>query len=49
VDVPSYKYFEKVRIATGKKRTAKRERNEVEHHGGFELQERRGMWVFTGR
>jgi len=45
----AYVYFEKVRIAQGKKKTPKRERNEIEHPGGFELRDRKGMWVYTGR
>ena len=44
-----YVYFEKVRIAQGKKKTAKRERNEIEHPMGFELRERKGMWVVARR
>ena len=40
-----YVYFEKVRIATGKKKTAKRLRNEKQYHEGMSLEERRGMWV----
>ena len=43
-----YVYFEKVRIAEGKKKTAKRLRNEAEHMNGMPLEDRRRMWVFTG-
>ncbi|CCM00914.1 uncharacterized protein FIBRA_02960 [Fibroporia radiculosa] len=41
----AYVYFEKVRIAEGKKTTAKRQRNEMENPGGFPLQDRKAMWV----
>jgi len=41
----AYKYFEKVRIAEGKKKTPKRIRNEMEHPNGFPLENRRKMWV----
>ncbi|KII93199.1 hypothetical protein PLICRDRAFT_170979 [Plicaturopsis crispa FD-325 SS-3] len=42
----AYIYFEKVRIAEGKKKTAKRSRNEIEHPNGFPLEARRRyMWV----
>ncbi|KAI0361756.1 hypothetical protein OH77DRAFT_459157 [Trametes cingulata] len=41
----AYVYFEKVRIAEGKKKTAKRIRNEQEYPGGLPREERRGMWV----
>ncbi|OSX67677.1 hypothetical protein POSPLADRAFT_1051806 [Postia placenta MAD-698-R-SB12] len=44
----AYVYFEKVRIAEGKKKTAKRERSEAEHREGLPLQDRRGVWVYTG-
>lgn len=45
-----YVYFEKVRILEGKKKTAKRERNEDEIGvRGFPLQDRSKVWVFTGR
>jgi hypothetical protein len=42
-----YAYFEKVRIFEGKKKTAKRERNELEQRQGFSLTDRarRGVWV----
>ena len=43
----SYVYFEKVRIAEGKKKTPKRLRNEEEHRIGMPLEERRGMWVMS--
>ncbi len=43
-------YFEKTRILEGKKKSAKRERNEIETGaGGFPLQDRSKVWVFTGR
>ncbi|KAJ6627128.1 hypothetical protein B0H10DRAFT_420913 [Mycena sp. CBHHK59/15] len=45
----AYVYFEKVRIAEGKKKTAGRQRNESEHPTGFPLENRRRGWVFTGR
>lgn len=41
-------YFEKVRIAQGKKKTAKRERNEAEYSFGMPREDRKGMWVFCG-
>ncbi|KAI0735296.1 hypothetical protein C8Q76DRAFT_711753 [Earliella scabrosa] len=44
----AYVYFEKVRIAEGKKKTAKRLRNEADHMNGMPLEDRRRMWVFTG-
>ncbi|KAI0762867.1 hypothetical protein C8Q74DRAFT_1182392, partial [Fomes fomentarius] len=44
----AYVYFEKVRIAEGKKKTAKRQRNEIEFLGGLPREDRRGMWVLTG-
>ncbi|KAF8587504.1 hypothetical protein K439DRAFT_1338089, partial [Ramaria rubella] len=45
----AYKYFEKVRIASGKKKTSKREQNEQSHPSGLELRDRKHVWVFTGR
>jgi hypothetical protein len=46
-DLPSrYIYFEKVRIAEGKKKTPKREKNENEFINGIPLEDRRRMWVF---
>ncbi|KAI0757121.1 hypothetical protein C8Q80DRAFT_78011 [Daedaleopsis nitida] len=42
----AYVYFEKVRIAEGKKKTPKRLRNEAEHGGGMPREDRRRMWVF---
>ncbi|KAH7931147.1 hypothetical protein BV22DRAFT_1027907 [Leucogyrophana mollusca] len=45
----AYVYFEKVRIAEGKKKTAKRQRNENEHPGGLTMEDRRKVWVLTGR
>lgn len=44
-----YVYFEKRRIAEGKKKTAKRLRNEQEQRGGLPLEDRKHVWVFTGR
>jgi hypothetical protein len=44
-----YVYFEKVRIAQGKKKTPKRESNEIQHPLGFSRQERRGLWVIARR
>ena len=44
-----YVYFEKVRIAEGKKKTPKRLRNEAEHPFGMPREDRRHVWVFTGR
>ncbi|RPD63066.1 hypothetical protein L227DRAFT_608975 [Lentinus tigrinus ALCF2SS1-6] len=44
----AYVYFEKVRIAQGKKKTPKRERNEAEHGYGMPREERKHMWVFCG-
>jgi len=41
-----YIYFEKVRIAEGKKKTPKRERNELQFANGMPLEDRRRMWVF---
>jgi len=41
----AYVYFEKVRILEGKKKTAKRESNEVAHPNGFPLENRRRGWV----
>ncbi|KZT74740.1 hypothetical protein DAEQUDRAFT_719915 [Daedalea quercina L-15889] len=37
----AYAYFEKIRIAEGKKKTAKREQNELEHPQGFVVRDRR--------
>ncbi|KAF8971183.1 hypothetical protein BDZ97DRAFT_1651637 [Flammula alnicola] len=44
-----YIYFEKVRILEGKKKTATRESNEIMHPYGFPLENRRKVWVITGR
>ncbi|TFK57314.1 hypothetical protein OE88DRAFT_119252 [Heliocybe sulcata] len=44
--VCAYKYFEKVRILEGKKKTPKRIRAEQEVIGGHDLVDRRRMWVF---
>ncbi|CAL1696077.1 unnamed protein product [Somion occarium] len=43
----AYVYFEKVRIFEGKKKTAKRERNEIEHPRGFPLRASRGVWILS--
>ncbi|KDQ10879.1 hypothetical protein BOTBODRAFT_177766 [Botryobasidium botryosum FD-172 SS1] len=47
--VAAYKYFEKVRIAEGKKKSVKRLRMEKEHPMGLELQDlrRTGFWDFA--
>ncbi|KZV92461.1 hypothetical protein EXIGLDRAFT_647264 [Exidia glandulosa HHB12029] len=46
----AYKYFEKVRIMEGKKKTPKRLEAETEHPGGRDPRDsRRKVWVFTGR
>lgn len=45
----AYVYFEKVRIAEGKKKTAKRIRNEAEYSNGMPLQDRRNVWVIVPR
>jgi len=45
----AYVYFEKVRIFEGKKKTATRRNNEMSHPNGFPLENRRHVWVFTGR
>jgi len=42
----AYIYFEKVRIAEGKKKTPKREKNELQFRNGMPLEDRRKMWVF---
>ncbi|KZT74741.1 hypothetical protein DAEQUDRAFT_734325 [Daedalea quercina L-15889] len=42
----AYVYFEKVRIAEGKKKSAKRIRAEQESPAGLPLQDRRRMWVY---
>ena len=44
-----YVYFEKVRIFEGKKKTTTRNNNEITHPNGFPLENRRHVWVFTGR
>ncbi|EKM58079.1 uncharacterized protein PHACADRAFT_206919 [Phanerochaete carnosa HHB-10118-sp] len=41
----AYVYFEKVRIATGKKKTAKRTRNEAEYKAGMPLEDRKTVWI----
>ncbi|KAI0662689.1 hypothetical protein C8Q70DRAFT_1051306 [Cubamyces menziesii] len=41
----AYVYFEKLRILQGKKKTAKRIRNEQEYPYGFSRQQPRGQWV----
>ncbi|KAK7058835.1 hypothetical protein VNI00_001459 [Paramarasmius palmivorus] len=45
----AYVYFEKVRIAQGKKKTAGRKANEEQYPFGFPLENRRKVWVITGR
>ena len=40
-----YVYFEKVRIAEGKKKTPKRIRMEDEHPNGLPLVDRKHVWV----
>ncbi|GBE78331.1 hypothetical protein SCP_0112160 [Sparassis crispa] len=42
----AYIYFEKVRILEGKKKTAKRLRNEGEYAGGLPQEDRSRVWVF---
>lgn len=49
LQLPSYVYFEKVRILQGKKKTPKRLSNEVEFPGGFPLETRRNVWVLGRR
>ncbi|KAK0465427.1 uncharacterized protein EV420DRAFT_1637563 [Desarmillaria tabescens] len=44
----AYVYFEKVRIAEGKKKTPTRIKHEAELPHGYPLERARG-WVFTGR
>lgn len=45
-----YEYFEKVRIAEGKKKTAKRIKAEEERSSGLPLRDnRRGVWVIAGK
>ncbi|KIJ28893.1 hypothetical protein M422DRAFT_37182 [Sphaerobolus stellatus SS14] len=44
----AYVYFEKVRVATGKKITPKRQRNE-EHRLGMPLVDRRHVLVFMAK
>ena len=48
-DAPRYVYFEKVRIAEGKKKTPKRLRNEHEYLNGMALEDRSREWVFMPR
>jgi hypothetical protein len=44
----AYSFFEKKRILEGKKKTARRIKNEAEHPHGFSLEkERGGKWVFA--
>ncbi|KAI1797764.1 hypothetical protein LXA43DRAFT_264974 [Ganoderma leucocontextum] len=45
----AYIYFEKRRIAEGKKKTPKRLRAEGEQVGGLPREDRSHAWVFTGR
>jgi len=42
----AYIYFEKVRIAEGKKKTPKRERNEAQFANGMPLEDRRRVRVW---
>ncbi|KAJ7706394.1 hypothetical protein B0H17DRAFT_1156689 [Mycena rosella] len=42
----AYVYFEKVRIAEGKKKSAGRKQNEIDHPFGFPLEDQRKVWVF---
>ncbi|KAK0246095.1 hypothetical protein EDD85DRAFT_44825 [Armillaria nabsnona] len=44
----AYVYFEKIRIAEGKKKTPTRIKHEVELPHGYPLERARG-WIFTGR
>ncbi|EPQ60830.1 hypothetical protein GLOTRDRAFT_118914 [Gloeophyllum trabeum ATCC 11539] len=44
--VAAYKYFEKIRILEGKKKTPKRLRTEQELPQGYDLVDRKRMWVF---
>jgi hypothetical protein len=41
-----YKYFEKVRILEGKKKTEKRKKNEAEYSNGLSKEDRRRVWVY---
>ncbi|KAI0048341.1 hypothetical protein FA95DRAFT_1490931, partial [Auriscalpium vulgare] len=43
----AYIYFEKRRIFEGKKKSAKRQRNEGEHRGGQPRENRKKGWVFA--
>ncbi|PCH33530.1 hypothetical protein WOLCODRAFT_93659 [Wolfiporia cocos MD-104 SS10] len=43
----AYVYFEKVRVAEGKKKTPKRIRNEATYQQAIALEQRRYMWVMT--
>ena len=45
----SYVYFEKVRIAEGKKKTPKRIRTEGESPSGLPLVDRKHVWVIGRR
>ncbi|EJF66589.1 hypothetical protein BD309DRAFT_946883 [Dichomitus squalens] len=45
----AYVYFEKRRIAEGKKKTAKRIRTEEEHPMGLPREDRKNVWVFMPR
>ena len=44
---PRYVYFEKRRIAEGKKKSAKRIRAEEEQGGGLPREDHSRVWVFT--
>lgn len=45
----AYIYFERIRIKEGKKKTAKRQKNENQFGEGMPLEDRRNVWVLTGR
>ena len=45
----SYVYFEKLRIAEGKKKTPKRIRAEGQNAGGLPLVDRKHVWVVGRR
>lgn len=45
----AYKYFEKRRIAEGKKKTPKRLRMEKEESGGVDTTRRSGVWTYVGK
>ncbi|KAJ6604451.1 hypothetical protein DFH09DRAFT_1242436 [Mycena vulgaris] len=41
----AYIFFEKIRIAEGKKKSAGRKQNEIDHPFGLPLEDRRKVWV----